>query len=78
MISEALGDAGNKPEDAYTIAEELEAAVSLRTAIIEYDDLTSLLSKNAKELPTGSIRCRFALRFGDSKTADDNDCRSFC
>jgi hypothetical protein len=75
MISEALGGAGQKPEDAYAIAEELEAAVSLRTAVIEYDDFESLISTNSKELLTGSIRCRFALRFGDSKTADDEDLR---
>lgn len=70
------GLAGRKQAgEAYAMATEMEAAVALRTSKIEYDDLAAALAVGDQPIPSGSIRCRFAVRFGDGKTHDDEDVR---
>lgn len=70
VLHESLGETS-----PYAIAEEMETAVALRTSKIEYDDLAAMIATKAAQAPSGSIRCRFALRFGDGKTHDDEDQR---
>lgn len=76
VLHEAHGGAGERAGDAYTLAEEMGSAVALRTSKIEYDDLAALVETRAAKMPSGSLRCRFALRFGDGKTHDDEDLRT--
>lgn len=75
VVSEMSGGIGKSAKDAYRIAEEIAGAVSLRTAKIEYDDLSAVLKNGSAKVPTESIRCRFALRLADGKTHDDGDLR---
>ncbi len=69
---ESLGQV-DKPIDSSVpkIAEEICTSVSLRTVSLDFDDIR--LQDKKVTLQTQTIRCRFALRYGDAKNVDDNE-----
>lgn len=75
MVGESISADPSRPDGIYDLGLEMESAVALRTSKVEYDDLAALVATDEETSPTGSIRCRFALRFGDGKTHDDEDLR---
>ena len=58
------------------IAKEIGSAVSIRTINLSFDDIKTNNEKNRIELEQHTIRCRFALRFGDAKDEDGEVTRS--
>ncbi len=53
------------------LAEEIETAVSIRTVNLDFDDVLVSEDRTEVDLETHSIRCRFALRFGDLRAEEE-------
>jgi hypothetical protein len=58
-------------QKAKAFASELQTVLSLRTANLEFDELQSDGARVVRE--KRSLRCRFALRFGDGKNEENSD-----
>lgn len=69
ILRESLSLINKKPSEAIPrIAEEICSAVSVRTVNLDFDDISREELLNGRmSLNKHSIRCRFALRFGDGK-----------
>lgn len=53
------------------ISKEVQAAVSLRTVNLDFDEILPNSSSGREPLQRHSIRCRFALRFGDGRSEEE-------
>jgi hypothetical protein len=53
------------------IADEIATAVSLRTVSLDFDDIR--IEEERVSFQTQTIRCRFALRYGDEKNVEDGE-----
>lgn len=77
ILKESLGLVGQLAKDAAPkMAEEIYTAVSLRTVNLSVDDIKVDGGKIAYNMPKGvapTVRCRFALRFGDEKNDEDGE-----
>ena len=72
VLKEYLGLSRREPEKVVTeIAEEINTAVSLRTVSLDFDEIIPEKASNAFLLERHSLRCRFALRFGDRQTDEE-------
>ena len=60
-------------ETVMKIAEEVFAAASLRTIALDFDDIDIEPGSQKIGLNRQSIRCRFALRFGEGKSEGDDE-----
>lgn len=56
------------------IAEEIATAVSLRTASLDFDNIK--IKDRQVELKKETLRCRFALRYGNDKDEDGEETRA--
>jgi len=72
VLRESLGLL-DKPakESAAQLAEEIGAAVAIRTVNLDFDEVLAAPQKKQLRLATHSMRCRFALRFGDVRSQDE-------
>ncbi|HEX3045290.1 MAG TPA: helicase-related protein [Bacillota bacterium] len=69
ILRESLGHTADSIDDfAGEIVEEIEEAVSLHTASLGFDEI----NLQERKLDQHTIRCRFALRFGDGKDEEEN------
>ena len=72
ILREALGLANVSVDSALMeLAEEIHRAVSIRTVNLEFDEIKLQSNSKSIELARHSMRCRFALRFGDGKNEED-------
>jgi len=53
------------------VAEEIHTAVSIRTVNLDFDAIRANPSSGTVELDRHSIRCRYALRFGDARSEEE-------
>jgi hypothetical protein len=68
ILHESLGLVGhNADESATKMAATISTAISLRSSPLRYDDFI-FEEKVAVKIVKRSIRCRYAIRFGDEKT----------
>lgn len=77
ILRESLGLIDADERDIVTsMSEEMYTALSIRTVNLSFDEIK--LNKDAKivELTPHTFRCRFALRFDDSKDEEDGITRS--
>ncbi|MBN2034312.1 MAG: hypothetical protein JW836_13650 [Deltaproteobacteria bacterium] len=73
MLKESLGLMDKSPETgAFQLSTEIQAAVSLRTVNLEFDDILPDGPNSREPLSRHSMRCRFALRFGDGTNMEEN------
>jgi len=71
MLREGLGLVDKPPATAATqLSQEIQAAVSLRTVSLDFDEIFPQGS-TSEPLQRHGIRCRFALRFGDGKNEEE-------
>jgi hypothetical protein len=74
VLYESLGLMGKPAQDAApSLAEAVYAAVSIRTATSDFDEIRVRPTKEKIELKKQSLRCRYALRFSESKNDEDDD-----
>lgn len=72
VLYESQGLSGYLPDEAVKLAADIiSGAVSLRTANLDYDEV--ILKRKSSELfiLKHSLRCRYALRFGEGRNDDD-------
>ncbi len=68
-VRESLGLVDVDPDKAFReIAAEVHKAVSIRTVSLEYDEIKLRASERLKRR---SMRCRYALRFGDARGEEE-------
>lgn len=68
ILRESLGVTDKKPSEAIPqIAKEIQSAVSVRTVNLDFDEISHGSSNGRMSLNKHSMRCRFALRFGDGR-----------
>ena len=68
-VRESLGLVDAAPDTAFRqIAAEVHKAVSIRTVSLEFDEIKLRASERLKRR---SIRCRYALRFGDARGEEE-------
>ena len=68
ILHESLGLIGHSSDESATkISATISTALSLRSSPLRYDDFLFEENKAAKIIKR-SIRCRYAMRFGDEKT----------
>jgi len=72
VLRESLG-VGSLAVDAAVrqVAEEIQAAMSLRTVSVDFDEVRLSPDGSAASLHKASLRCRFALRLGDGRDEED-------
>ena len=71
-VRESLGLIDAKPKDVFRqVGEEITTAVSIRTVSLDFDEIHVAASKMTARFDRHSIRCRFALRFGDGKSEEE-------
>jgi len=74
ILKESLGLIDNPlDENVLRIAEEVFSAASLRTVRLDFDDIDFETELQKISLNRRSIRCRFALRFGEGKSEADGE-----
>ncbi|MBN1545580.1 MAG: hypothetical protein JW902_02870 [Syntrophaceae bacterium] len=72
VLKEYLGVASVRPEMAIPeIAQEITDAVSLRTVNLDFDEIIPEKVTDKLLFNRHSLRCRFALRFGDGKNEEE-------
>jgi hypothetical protein len=72
ILQESLGLIDRESQDAVPqIAKEIQSAVSLRTVNLEFDEIFHNKLEGRMVLEKHSIRCRFALKFGDARSEDE-------
>jgi hypothetical protein len=70
VLHESLGLLGHDPaETAGKLSETMEKALSLRAPTLRFDEIV-LRGKSHLTVEKRGVRCRYALRFGDEKSAD--------
>jgi len=68
ILRESLGLIDKKPSEAIPqVAKEIHSAVSVRTVNLDFDEISHKNRDGRMSLHKHSIRCRFALRFGDGR-----------
>lgn len=68
ILQESLGLVGKPPvETVPQLVDEIGSAVSIRTANMDFDEITVDHWPEGVKLDPHTIRCRFALRFGNSR-----------
>jgi hypothetical protein len=73
VLYESLGLLGHDPaESAEKLSETMQKALSLRPALLSFDEIVLRKGRNPELVPR-RIRCRYALRFGDEKSDDYED-----
>jgi hypothetical protein len=66
ILKESLGLMNVSPADTvYAISEEMGTAVSIRTVNLGFDEIITDNENGRVRLKPHTLRCRFALRFGD-------------
>ena len=72
ILVESLG-VNNRPTDTKipALANEIARSVSIRTVNFDFDEIIPHQDSGTINLAKHSLRCRFALRFGDSKSEED-------
>jgi len=69
ILNESLGLRDMKEEkSALELADEIYSALSIRTAGPEFDEITPLPEQNKVDLINHQIRCRYALRYGKTRS----------
>jgi hypothetical protein len=72
ILQESLGLIDRESAEVIPqVAKEIQSAVSVRTANLDFDEIFHNDLKGRMELGKHSIRCRFALRFGDARSEDE-------
>ncbi len=72
ILKESLGQTDKELDEAIPkIADEISTAVSIKTVNLDFDDIRTEDRKVFSQ--TRSLRCRFALRFGNEKNVEDNE-----
>lgn len=72
VLRESLGLIDKSTKEAIPqISEEIQEAVSLRTVNLDFDEITADSNSEKPKLDRHSIRCRFALRFGDGRNEEE-------
>jgi hypothetical protein len=70
VLFESLGLVGHDPgESVVKLADTVQSALSLRAPTLRFDEI-KLLDDQRPTLENRGLRCRYALRFGDEKSAD--------
>jgi len=70
VLYESLGLVGHDPaESTEKLSETVRKALSLRAPTLRFDEIV-LWGKGYLRMEKRGIRCRYALRFGDEKSAD--------
>ena len=77
ILQESLGLIDKSDEGAVheinEIANEVYDAMTIRTVNLKFDDIIVLPRKKEISKESADMRCRFALRFGDSKNDEDKE-----
>ena len=69
ILNESLGLRDMKEEkSASELADEIYSALSIRTAGSEFDEIEPLSDQNKINLTSHQIRCRYALRYGKTRS----------
>ena len=72
ILRESLGLIDSPPDVTVSqVAEEIHTAVSIRTVNLDFDAIRANPSSGTIELDRHSIRCRYALRFGDGRSEEE-------
>jgi len=72
VLKEYLGVAAARPKQSIPqIAKEIADAVSLRTVNLDFDEIIPEKDTGKLQFERHSLRCRFALRFGDGKNEEE-------
>jgi hypothetical protein len=72
VLKESLGLIDQDPEVTVTqLAEEIQSAVSIRTVNLDFDEIHVNKRREEIRLDRRSMRCRFALRFGDGRNEEE-------
>jgi hypothetical protein len=72
ILRESLGLIDKQPSTAIPdIANEIHDALSIRTVNLDFDEIFHDAPTDAIMMNRHSIRCRFALRFGDGKNEEE-------
>jgi hypothetical protein len=73
MLREGLGLLGKSLSTAiHQLSKEVQAAAALRTVNLAFDEIFPKGSPASEPLKRHSMRCRFALRFGDGRNEEDS------
>jgi len=76
VLRESLGSVDAASEDiAKSVAEEIVAALTLRTASLRIDEVTAPAYARAVTVTPKPMRVRFAMRFGDDRSDEVTDGR---
>jgi len=77
ILFESLGLNGKSVvKIAQAFGEEIYSALSLRTVNYGFDELIANTDRRKIEKQRYTLRCKFALRFGDSKSEEEEEVRS--
>ncbi len=77
ILREALGLIDTPAEAAVTyLADEIQTAVSIRTVNLNFDEIKFRKLSNKIDLESHSLRCRFALRFGEGRDEEGTETRA--
>jgi len=72
VLFESMGLSGKTTDKAIPeIATEVSSAVSIRTVNLDFDEIIPDSVSGALKLDRRSLRCRFALRFGDGRSEEE-------
>lgn len=72
MLRESLGQKDKSIDSAaWSIAEEIHTAVSLRTISLEFEEIVA--NQGKVKVDKHRLRCRFALPYGDGKGEEDEE-----
>jgi len=76
VLYESLGLVGHDPaESVEKLSSTIQRALSLRAPSLRFDEIVPQKRGKPPTMTSRSIRCRYALRFGDERTADDERTR---
>ncbi len=68
VLQESLGVADKEPAEAIPqVAEEVRSGASIRTTNLYLDEIRASGNSGTVDLEQHSLRCRFAMRFGDAQ-----------
>jgi len=76
VLYESLGLVGHDPVESVTkLSEAIQRALTLRAPTLRFDEIILGRDVESPKIVSRGIRCRYALRFGDEKTTDDEHTR---
>jgi hypothetical protein len=76
ILYESLGLVGHDPtESVEKLGDTIQRALSLRAPTLRFDEIVLQKRDKPPGVTPRGIRCRYALRFGDGRTADDERTR---